>query len=81
MIGRNYQIYYVVYEGIVVYIGCGKRGRYKHCNSGISHVYELNQIHFNNPDKIQVNILRWYDEESSAFEDEKYLIIKFILLS
>ena len=31
----------------VVYIGSGRKGRHKHCNSGTSHVYELNEAHFN----------------------------------
>lgn len=30
----------------VVYIGSGLNGRHKHVNSGTSHVYELNKLHF-----------------------------------
>lgn len=41
---------YVVYFGFVdnelVYIGRGKEGRECHLNTGISHVYEANKLHF-----------------------------------
>lgn len=30
----------------IVYIGSGALNRHKHCNSGTSHVYELNKLHF-----------------------------------
>lgn len=30
----------------VVYVGCGKKGRHKHLNSGTSHIYEANKLHF-----------------------------------
>lgn len=43
---KMYELYYCIYKGEVVYIGQGAKGRHKHCNSGCSHVYELNQIHF-----------------------------------
>ena len=26
-------------------IGAGKEGRYKHCQSGVSHCYDLNKLH------------------------------------
>lgn len=33
-------------KGEVLYVGEGKEGRHKHCTSGVSHVYELNKLHF-----------------------------------
>ena len=43
---KMYELYYCIYKGEVVYIGQGAKGRHTHCNSGCSHVYGLNEIHF-----------------------------------
>lgn len=43
---KIYEVYICKHEGIVVYVGQGYYNRHKHCNSGTSHVYELNQLHF-----------------------------------
>lgn len=43
---KVYELYHCKYQGEVVYIGQGSRGRHRHCNSGISHVFELNEIYF-----------------------------------
>lgn len=43
---KTYELYHCEYKGEVVYVGQGLKGRHKHCNSGSSHVYELNKIHF-----------------------------------
>lgn len=43
---KIYEVYICKHEGVVVYIGQGYYNRHKHCNSGTSHVYELNQLHF-----------------------------------
>lgn len=43
---KVYELYHCKYQGEVVYIGQGARGRHRHCNSGTSHVYELNEIYF-----------------------------------
>lgn len=42
----NNHIVYVGYlDGTCVYVGEGKPNRYKHLNSGVSHVYEANAAH------------------------------------
>lgn len=43
---KVYELYHCKYQGEVVYIGQGARGRHQHCNSGISHVFELNKVYF-----------------------------------
>lgn len=40
------EVYLCYLEDEIVYVGSGKLNRHKHCNSGISHVYELNKLHF-----------------------------------
>ena len=40
------EVYLCYLEDEIVYVGSGKLSRYKHCNSGTSHVYELNKLHF-----------------------------------
>lgn len=46
MKNKIYEVYVCKHEGVVVYVGQGYYNRHKHCNSGTSHVYELNQLHF-----------------------------------
>ncbi len=41
-----YEVYVCKHNDVVLYVGQGKSGRHKHCNSGTSHVYELNKLHF-----------------------------------
>lgn len=41
-------VVYIAHDGDnAVYVGQGAEHRYKHVNSGCSHVYELNKDHFN----------------------------------
>lgn len=42
----GYEVYKCRLDGNVIYVGQGKTNRHKHCNSGCSHVYELNKMHF-----------------------------------
>lgn len=42
----GHYIYYVYYQGVVVYVGRGKGKRYMHPNSGKSSCRELNKLHF-----------------------------------
>ena len=49
-----YEVYVCRVDGEIVYIGSGRHGRHKHCDSGCSHVYELNKIHFLADDAITV---------------------------
>lgn len=43
---REYEVYVGRWGKEVVYVGSGRAGRHKHLNSGVSHIYEANKIHF-----------------------------------
>ena len=43
---NNKLVYMVEYNDDVLYVGCGDEGRPYHTTSGVSHVYELNKLHF-----------------------------------
>lgn len=43
---KKYEVYFCKLGGEIVYIGSGQKGRHRHCNSGTSHVYDLNKGHF-----------------------------------
>lgn len=44
---NNHEVYIAKDKtGEYLYIGSGKHGRHKHCASGTSHCYELNDMHF-----------------------------------
>lgn len=42
----NYYVYKVYVDSELSYIGKGKGNRFKHPNSGVSNIYELNKAHF-----------------------------------
>lgn len=46
MIANNYLVYAGYYQGDCVYVGEGVEGRELHLNSGVSHIYEANRLHF-----------------------------------
>ena len=57
--------------GELLYVGSGELGRNKHCNSGRSHVYELNRLHFLEGGlQTEVIVLLDSKEESLIFEEE-----------
>lgn len=70
-------IYYATYNNNIVYIGCGLPNRHKHCTSGTSHIYDLNRLHFLEPNSIQVHILKGFTSQEEALEEEKKLILEF----
>ena len=73
-----YETYTCKYKGDVVYIGQGRKGRHKHCNSGTSHVYELNKIHFlEGEDALQVEVVKTNPSEKLSKEFEKGMIQKY----
>jgi len=54
---KNYEVYAAVDAlGNYLYIGSGLSGRSSHCNSGVSHNYELNRLHHTGCN-MQINIL------------------------
>ena len=69
-------MYLCKHEGVVVYVGQGNYNRHKHCNSGTSHVYELNKLHFQGVVfEVDVTIL---DNKEVAVKKEKELIKKYL---
>lgn len=63
-------------DGEVLYIGYGNIGRHKHCNSGISHVYELNEMFFlKGRDSILVEVVKQGLTKQQAEKLERELII------
>lgn len=61
-------------DGEVIYVGEGKKGRHKHVNSGTSHVYKINEYHFNKI-TLDVEVFHLPDKIESVFF-EKLLIEK-----
>lgn len=70
-----YLVYCCHNETEVLYIGHGKSGREHHCNSGVSHVYELNKEHFLNRN-LKVKILKYFSDKESAKNFEEEMIKK-----
>lgn len=73
---KNDRIVYVCkYKHSIVYIGCGQPNRYKHCNSGTSHVLELNRIFFmEGVEKLSVEVIHKNLSQDEALKIEKELI-------
>ena len=67
-------IYYAVYKNIIVYIGSGAPNRKNHVTSGTSHVYELNRLHFLEPNSVSVHTLKGFSSQEEALKEEKELI-------
>lgn len=68
-----YIVYIVRHRDKVMYIGSGKRGRELHCTSGISHCYELNELHFNKK-KMDVEVVNTFSTKEDSLSKEKELI-------
>lgn len=62
--------------GTIIYIGSGLIGRHKHCTSGISNVYGLNDMHFKG-NSVHVKIDGVFETKEKSLEREKELILKF----
>ena len=71
-----YEVYLCKYKGEVVYVGQGGYKRHKHCNSGISHVYELNKLHFSGV-VFDVTV-KIFSSKAKAVEKEKELIKMYL---
>ena len=75
---KIYELYQCKHNDEVVYIGQGVRGRSRHCNSGCSHVYELNKIHFlEGSEALRVEVIKEGDCKSNFEILEKELIKRF----
>ena len=73
MVGDLYEVYVCKLYGEILYIGQGKSGRHKHCNSGLSHVYELNRLHFSGV-SFDVEVVYVDSDMSKVLDKEKKLI-------
>lgn len=72
-----YEVYVVsVDDGDVLYIGQGKLGRHQHCDSGLSHVYGLNRLHFGKV-KLKVEVVETFKTKAESEKREFELIKKF----
>ena len=71
----QYLVYAVRCSEVVVYVGSGKVGRERHCQSGCSHVYELNRLHFSGED-IETSIVERFNTREDALQSEKLLIMQ-----
>lgn len=75
--GRDkvFEVYICSLNNEILYIGSGQFGRHKHCNSGTSHVFELNEIFFKEGDKIlNVEVVKFFDSKEKSLDYEKKLI-------
>ena len=73
---KFYELYYCIYNGEVVYIGQGAKGRHTHCNSGCSHVYGLNEIHFREgPDALETKVMLMSRDKEKMVELEREHIL------
>lgn len=71
---KDYIVYTVTISGEIVYIGSGKVGREKHCDSGTSHCYELNKCHHTGV-QMNVAIYKMYLTKEESLSLEKELIL------
>ena len=69
-----YEVYFVKVRSSVCYVGMGKRGRHKHTESGVSHVYGLNCLHFTNPKEVTTHVIQNNLTQERALELEIELI-------
>lgn len=70
------EIYIARLNKNVVYIGSGVNGRHKHVNSGTSHVYELNKLHFQGV-IFDIELLGTNYSKEESLNIEKELIEKY----
>lgn len=75
---KVYEVYYCYYKGELVYIGQGIKGRNTHCNSGCSHVYELNRLHFTGGEwALDIKIVKVSNDREEVKRIEKEAIMCF----
>ena len=75
---ETFEVYFCYYKDVVVYIGKGRLGRHKHCNSGASHVYKMNELHFKEgKDVLKTEVVKYFKTDKEAGEFEKASILKF----
>lgn len=60
----THEVYIGRYEGAVVYVGEGRKGRHVHLNSGISNIYIANLLHFRGQ-RIDVEVIPVKDKKDA----------------
>lgn len=71
---ERYEVYVARDEsGVILYVGQGRVGRSGHCNSGTSHVYELNKMHFNGEPILVETVLSGISGEDAKQEEIKLI--------
>lgn len=70
---KPFVVYQVVCRNMIVYIGCGKKGRESHCTSGASGSYGLNALHFSGF-AVKVEIVGYFTSKEDALLTEIQLI-------
>lgn len=74
---NKFEVYLCTYKGKVVYVGYGVIGRHRHCLSGTSHNYKLNELHFlGDRALVTVTVLAYFDNSAEAKRLESELIEK-----
>lgn len=73
MSNKVYEVYICKKDGHIIYIGEGLAGRHEHCTSGVSHVYELNRLHFIG-DVVDVSVVLSGLDKETALQKESSLI-------
>ena len=71
-----YEVYICRYDNEIVYIGEGKLGRHRHCNSGGSHVVGLNELYFLGDRELFSIEVRIVDSKKEAKQMQDLLILK-----
>ena len=75
---QTMEVYVCKKDGEIVYIGKGRKDRHKHCNSGVSHVFELNEIRFTEgADVLETEVVKYFKTDKEACEYEIFLIGKY----
>ena len=68
-----YEVYMCKFQDAVLYIGSGKIGRHKHCDSGTSNIYGLNRLHFGYVE-LGVSVVGTFKSQQESLEEGKRLI-------
>jgi hypothetical protein len=73
---NRWYVYAAYVEGVLRYVGKGKGNRYKHCNSGKSSCYRLNEDHFSGKSIVVEKIFEDLNERE-AVEYESYILNEY----
>ena len=74
---KKFELYYCYYKDELVYIGQGKKGRHKHCLSGMSHCRELNQIVLTEGlDNLRIDVVYRANDRFKTLQQEKEDIVR-----